>query len=113
LHRIAVLQVHEDTKAMAELRTALDRLKVPIAAADDLSAEGVLLTSSVERAKGLEFEVCVIIGLDDVERASLNFAKNRAYVALSRATHRLFILCETYPALLRGIQKDLFEHRSI
>jgi len=68
-----------------------------------------LLLSTVERAKGLEFDACIVLGLDDVERSSLNFWKNRAYVALSRPTKRLFMLCEEYPALLQSVQKDLMD----
>ena len=70
-------------------------LGIPLAAAENLPAESRLVLTSAEQAKGLEFEACIVLGLEDVERSMLNFAKNRAYVALSRPTRRLFMLCET------------------
>jgi hypothetical protein len=111
---VALLQVNEDSIAMQRLRAELVKEGVVLAPLDDLnSMTGKLITTTVERAKGLEFDACIVVGLDDVERASLNFAKNRAYVALSRPTQRLFMLCEQYPPLLQRIQKDLFDYRSL
>ena len=109
---VAVLQINRDLIEMQRLRSALESESVSLAPAGVLTPDaGQLVTTTVEDAKGLEFDVCIVLGLDDVERASLNFSKNRAYVGLSRPTRRLFILCEQYPPLLQKVQKDLFEHR--
>lgn len=111
---VALLQVNEDSIAMQRLRAELVKEGVVLAPLDDLNTmAGRLITTTVERAKGLEFDACIVVGLDDVERASLNFAKNRAYVAVSRPTQRLFMLCEQYPPLLQRIQKDLFDYRPL
>ena len=113
LQQVAVIQVNEDTAAIDRLRAALDDLGVPLAAAAGLPAESGVVLTSAELAKGLEFEACIVLGLEDVERSMLNFAKNRAYVALSRPTRRLFMLCETDPILLQNIQRDLYGRRSL
>ena len=68
-----------------------------------------LLTTSVERIKGLEFDACIVIGLEDVESAALNFTINRAYVALSRPARRLALVASEFPSLLRNVPRDLFE----
>lgn len=111
---IALLQIDDDVIALKRLHDALQKEHVELAAVNDLSAPpGKLVTSSVERAKGLEFDACIVVGLDDIERASLNFSKNRAYVALSRPTQRLFMLCQQFPPILRKIPSDLYEHRAL
>lgn len=111
---MALLQINEDSMAMQRLRGTLEKEGVPLAPAGVLTpGPGQLITTTVESAKGLEFDACVVLGLDDVERASLNFSKNRAYVALSRPTQRLFMLCEQFPPLLRNVQKDLYDHRAL
>ncbi|MBU4357008.1 MAG: hypothetical protein KJ822_16975 [Proteobacteria bacterium] len=107
---IALLQINEDEEALIRLRAALDREGVALAPIWEPSAEaGQLVTTSVERIKGLEYDACLVLGLDDVERASLNFTTNRAYVALSRPTHRLAMLCEEFPRLIQKVPRDLFE----
>ena len=113
LQQVAVIHVNEDTAAIDRLRAALVGLRVPVAAADAIPAESGLVVTSAERAKGLEFEACIVLGLEDVERSMLNFAKNRAYVALSRPTRRLFMLCNTDPILLQNVQPDLYQRRSL
>jgi hypothetical protein len=50
-----------------------------------------------------------VLGLDLVERSSLNFALNRAYVAISRPARRLALVCEDFPRLLRKVDSGLFE----
>ena len=110
---VALLQIDEDERQMGALRASLQALRVPLAPAEAVSSVDSLVTTSVERAKGLEFDVCVVLGLDEVERSSLNFTKNRAYVALSRPTQRLFMLSEEYPSLLRGVSTDLFEVQKV
>jgi hypothetical protein len=107
---IALLQINEDEEALIRLRAALDREGVTLATIWEPSAEvGRLVTTSVERIKGLEYDACLVLGLDDVERASLNFTTNRAYVALSRPTHRLAMLCEEFPRLIQKVPRDLFD----
>lgn len=92
------------------LRKALERLDVHMAPIwKSFDEDNRLVTTSVERIKGLEFDACFVFGMDDVEKASLNFTKNRAYVALSRPARRLAILCEEFPRLLQKVERDLFE----
>jgi hypothetical protein len=113
VRRVAVIQVDDDLAAMSQLRAALERLGVRLAALGNTLAEGALVTTTVEQAKGLEFDACIVLGLDDLERASLNFSKNRAYVALSRPTQRLFMVCEHFPPLLQRMRSDLFEYHAV
>jgi len=109
-YSVAVLQVNEDELVMDRLRQELEHEGVSLADKWAASSEpGRVLTTSVERIKGLEFDVCFVIGLDVTERSSLNFTINRAYVAISRPTRRLALFCEEFPAMLRRVPKDLFE----
>ncbi len=105
---LALLQINEDEHALLTLRHELQQLGVPLA--QIWAATGVgLLTTSVERIKGLEFDACIVIGLEDVENAALNFTLNRAYVAISRPARRLALICNEYPPLLRKVDKSLFD----
>jgi DNA helicase IV len=114
LASVAVLQVNEDAVALELLREKLVQLGVSVAPLGSMQgAPGQLLMTDVEHAKGLEFDVCIVLGLDDVERSALNFSRNRAYVALSRPTQRLFMLCEQFPPLLEKVESDLYERRDI
>jgi hypothetical protein len=108
---VAVLFVHDDQAALSNMRNRLAEAGVGVAEPEDLLDRSRVVVATVEQAKGLEFDVCVVIGLDDVERAALNFAKNRAYVALSRPTHKLVLLCEHDPAILHGVTRTLYERR--
>jgi len=123
---VCLLQINEDEEEMKRLRVALEALGVPLAPlweTQESMEEGKdgsnqdsgrrLITTSVERAKGLEYDACIVLGLDDVEQAALNFSKNRAYVALSRPTRRLIMLCQEIPALLHKVNKTAFEIRRI
>ena len=105
---IALLQINEDNQALTALRDELSRVGVPLAPIWAGSGEG-LLTTSVEHVKGLEFDACIVLGLEDVENAALIFTLNRAYVALSRPARRLAMICSEYPPLLREMDKSLFE----
>jgi hypothetical protein len=105
---IALLQINEDQQALNVLRGELEAIGVPLAPIWAASGDG-LLTSSVERIKGLEFDACIVLGLEGVERAALNFTLNRAYVALSRPARRLALICSEYPPLLRKLDKSLFD----
>jgi superfamily I DNA and RNA helicase len=106
---VALLQINEDNEAMERLRNALEQQGVDLAPAwEAFGGKGRLVTTSVERIKGLEYDACFVFGMDDVERASLNFTKNRAYVALSRPARRLGILCQEFPQLLTKVDNRLF-----
>jgi len=107
---IALLQINEDETLLNRMRTALEVENVELAPIWDSAADKPLLvTTSVERIKGLEYDACIVLGLDDTERAVLNFTKNRAYVALSRACRRLVMLCEEFPMSFQAIRRDLFD----
>lgn len=105
---IALLQINEDEQELTKLRDELEQIGVPLAQAWAAAGTG-LVTTSVERIKGLEFDACIVLGLEDVEASALNFTLNRAYVALSRPARRLALLCTEYPPLLRKVDKSLFE----
>ena len=108
VNSLAVLQINEDDQALNMLRAELEDAGVPLAPAWAASGAGVL-TTSVERIKGLEFDACVVLGLENVETAALKFTLNRAYVALSRPARRLALICTEYPSLLRKVDKVLFD----
>ena len=105
---VALIQINEDEQALLRLRSELANLDVPLARVWEPLGDG-LLTTSVERIKGLEFDACIVLGLEGVESASLNFTLNRAYVGLSRPTRRLGLIAEEYPSVLRGVSQDLFD----
>lgn len=108
VHSIAVLQINEDEQSLKQLRSALEQLHVPLAPLWSAVGDG-LLTSSAERIKGLEFDACIILGLEEVESAALNFTLNRAYVALSRPARRLALIASEFPSLLRQVNRDVFD----
>ena len=108
---IALLQINEDEDEMARYREMLALEQIPLAplwAANDVG--GGLVTTSVERIKGLEYDVCFILGLEEAENTMINFSKNRVYVALSRPTQRLYLLCEHFPSLLHGVTNELYDY---
>ncbi len=108
INSVALLQINEDEKAMEQIRFALEKQGLelaPIWASSD--ALNKLITTSVERIKGLEYDACFVVGMDDIENSTLNYSKNRAYVALSRPALQLTILCEEIPMSLQKIEKDL------
>lgn len=113
VNTVALLQVNDDPVEMQLLRSQLEGAGVSVAPAEITPAAGALIVTTVEQAKGLEFDACMVLGLDDVEHASLNYAKNRAYVAVSRPTQRLFMMCQEFPPLLRKIDKQLYDRRDI
>jgi hypothetical protein len=106
----ALIQINEDSEEMQRLRESLKNERVQLAENwKAFGPERKLITSSVERVKGLEYDACVVLGLERVLRSSLNFVVNRAYVSLSRPCRRLVMICEEYPEILRGVDKGLFE----
>ena len=66
-----------------------------------------LITTSVERIKGLEYDACFVVGMDDIRSSTLTHSKNRAYVALSRPALQLTIFCEEIPRFLQRIDESL------
>jgi hypothetical protein len=108
-YSLALLQINEAAGELEELRAGLEAKGVPLAPIwKPFDEPGVLITSSVERVKGLEYDICFILGMDDVERSSLKHSINRSYVALSRPALRLVMFCEKFPKLLKGIDKSLY-----
>ncbi|MBU0662951.1 MAG: hypothetical protein KJ990_00245 [Proteobacteria bacterium] len=111
---IALIQVNEDEENLAQYRGQLETLGIslaPIWQAHTNSNE--LITTSVERIKGLEYDACFVIGMDDIGSSTLKHSKNRAYVALSRPALQLNILCEETPKSLQKIDRDLIKIVSI
>ncbi len=107
---IALLQIDEDEREIRQLRSSLRRESVALGDIWKPTApHNHLVTSSVERVKGLEYDVCIVLGLDTVDRSRLNFSMNRAYVALSRPCLRLAMLCEDYPGVLKKVDGFLFD----
>jgi len=110
IKNIAVLQINEDETAMLQLRTSLETKGVDLAPLWASHGEAhQLATTSVERIKGLEYDACFIVGMDDAENTSLNYARNRAYVAISRPALHLTIFCVEIPRSLQKISSDLLE----
>ena len=105
---VSVIQINEDEQFLSRLRSELEVLDVSLAPIWASSGDG-LLTTSVERVKGLEFDACIVLGLEQAESAALNFTLNRAYVGLSRPTRRLAIVADEFPSLLRRVPRNLFD----
>ena len=105
---VALLQINEDEQALQKLRADLEKAGVSLAPAWAATGEGLVATS-VERIKGLEFDACIVLGLEEVETAALNFTLNRAYVALSRPARRLALISSEYPSILRKVDRSLFD----
>ena len=111
---IAILQIDEDEKAMEKLRDGLQNqglVLAPIWSATD--SDDRIITTSVERIKGLEYDACIVVGMDNMENSALKHSKNRAYVALSRPVRHLTMLCEEIPTSLQKINKDLLSIQRI
>ena len=106
---VAMIQVEEDEERMSELRATLKSKEVPLAEANqDYSKKG-LVTSTVEKIKGLEFDACFLLGLENLNRRSAGIWFNRAYVGLSRPTRRLVMICETFPPVLNDMEQSLYD----
>ena len=107
---IAFLQIDEDQKAMEQMRDSLQKQGLELAPIWSASDDGNrIITTSVERIKGLEYDACFVVGMDNMENSALKHSKNRAYVALSRPARQLTIFCEDIPNSLQKIDKDLLE----
>jgi hypothetical protein len=109
LKSVAVLQINEHEESLLRLRAELEALGIKLAPPFDAVDQRDVVTTSVQRIKGLEFDACIVLGLEDAERASLNFTLNRAYVGLSRPTRRLAMVCEHTPSVMRKMDVALYE----
>lgn len=109
LKSIAILQINEHEEMLRRLRDELSSLGAELAPIWEAVAQEKVITTSVERVKGLEFDACIVLGLEDVERATLQFTVNRAYVGLSRPARRLAMICEHTPPALKRLDRSLYE----
>lgn len=106
---VAILQINEQEEVLMRLRAALEELGIALAPPFEAVGQKGVITTSVERIKGLEFDACIVLGLEEAERATLNFTLNRAYVALSRPARRLAMVCEHTPSLLQRMDGGLYD----
>ena len=109
IESVAMIQIEEDEERMSELRASLKSKEVQLAEANqDYSKKG-LVTSTVEKIKGLEFDACILLGLEKLDSRSAEIWFNRAYVGLSRPARRLVMICETFPRVLNDMEQSLYE----
>lgn len=106
---VALIQIEEDTKQMNELRASLEKNEVPLAKVNQDYSKVGLVTSTVEKIKGLEFDACILLGLEHLTRHSAAISFNRAYVGLSRPARRLLMICEKFPPLLSDIDQSFYD----
>jgi len=106
---IAILQINEHEDALLRLHEALGALGANLAPPFEAVGQAGIVMTSVERIKGLEFDACVVLGLEEAERATLNFTLNRAYVGLSRPARRLAMVCEHTPSVLKRVDAALYD----
>ena len=109
IESVALLQVNADANQMNELRDSLERFGVKLAGAGETFSNKGLVISTVENVKGLEFDACILLGIEDITPSARSFSKNRAYVGLSRPTQRLILICQEYPTVLRSIDQSSYE----
>lgn len=109
MRSIAILQINEHEEALMRLRDALEAQGAVLAPIWKAVGQQGVITTSVERIKGLEFDACIVLGLEDAERATLKFTLNRTYVGLSRPARRLAMVCEYTPSVLKKLDSSLYE----
>jgi superfamily I DNA/RNA helicase len=111
IQSIALIQVNEDEEGLMQYREQLSKLGVDMVPIWKAKAKNrdQLVTTSVERIKGLEYDVCFVVGMDTIESSTLKHSKNRAYVALSRPALQLTIFCEEVPRSLQRIDQSLMD----
>jgi len=109
MRSVAILQINEDEADLTRLRAALEARGAALAPPFEAAPGRGVITTSVQRIKGLEFDACIVLGLEDARRSSLNFTLNRAYVGLSRPVRRLAMVCEHRPTVLRRMDAALFD----
>jgi superfamily I DNA/RNA helicase len=108
IRSIAILQIDENPTTSTLLRNALKAEQVVIG---ELGTGARVVLSSAERAKGLEFDACIVVGLEDVEHSPLNHSKNRAYVALSRPARELHMVCSEFPTVLQRVPPSTYTQK--
>jgi DNA helicase IV len=97
---------HPDYAAEADyLKTVLEpRLKAPFAlitrASDSRAADIVVLPGYL--AKGMDFDVVLVVGADDRTYTAAPLDAKLLYVAVTRALHRLYVLWTGQPSPLLG-----------
>ena len=106
---IAIVQINEHEESLLRLREDLAALGAGLAPIWEAVSQEGIITTSVERVKGLEFDACIVLGLEDVERSTLHFTVNRAYVGLSRPARRLAMVCEHTPGVLKRLDSSLYD----
>ena len=106
---IAIVQINEHEESLLRLREDLAALGAGLAPIWEAVSQDGIITTSVERVKGLEFDACIVLGLEDVERSTLHFTVNRAYVGLSRPARRLAMVCEHTPGVLKRLDSSLYD----
>ncbi len=106
---VAMLQINADFNHMNEIRESLEEFGVKLAGEGETYSNKGLVTSTVEDVKGLEFDACILLGLEDIAPSARSFSKNRAYVGISRPTQRLIMICQEYPTVLRGVDQSSYE----
>ena len=76
---------------------------------DFLSGEVVVMPIGL--AKGLEFDVVIAVGTDDIlETIPTNISQQVWYTIFSRAMHQLYVVVsDETTALLQGISEDTYE----
>ena len=110
IESVGLIQVEEDIKQVNDLRDRLRKENVQLAEANQAYSNKGLVISTVEKIKGLEFDACILLGIENVYLSSQSTSKNRAYVGLSRPTRRLILLCEKIPLMLRSMDQSLFHN---
>ena len=106
---VALIQIEEDKNQMDELSASLEKNEIPLAKTNQDFNKIGLVNSTVEKIKGLEFDACILLGLENLTRHSRAISFNRAYVGLSRPARRLIMICEKFPPVLREMDQSLFD----
>lgn len=109
IESVALLQVNADLQHMNEIKDSLEEFGVTLANTGIAHSNEGLVMSTVENVKGLEFDACILLGLEDITPSARSFSVNRAYVGISRPSQRLIMICQEYPTVLRGMDTSLFD----
>jgi hypothetical protein len=109
---VAVLQVNENSEEKARIVGFLESIGItPVIPTKGDGTGNHWILATVEEIKGLEFDTCLVFGLDSVDADELDYNRNRAYVALSRPAQRLVMLCHEFPTILKGIPAPLYHRK--
>lgn len=109
---VAVLQVNENPEEKARIVGFLENIGItPVIPTKGDGTGNHWILATVEEIKGLEFDTCLVFGLDSVDADELDYNRNRAYVAISRPAQRLVMLCHEFPTILKGIPAPLYHRK--